>query len=69
MMRGDVVQMQCWEDGPTTTWMQREFSYGCSSGIGRFMGSSTRCSSAEEVGQGVLASTQVLVPYNQSDAQ
>jgi len=36
-----------------TTWMQRELQYGCSSGSGRAMGSSTGCSSAEDVGQQV----------------
>jgi len=28
---GVAVQMQCWEDGPTATWMQRELQYRCSS--------------------------------------
>ena len=37
--------------------MQRELSYRCSSGSGRTMGSSTGCSSEEDVGQEGLAST------------
>ena len=56
---GVVVQMQCWEKGPAIAWMQRELPYGCSSrsGSGRAMGNSARCSSAEDVGGGGLAST------------
>ena len=49
--------------------MQRELSYRCSSGNGRAMGSSTGCSSAEDVGQEGLASTQVPMLSNQDDAQ
>ena len=38
--------------GPwATAWMQRELQYGCNSGSGRAMGSSSRCSSAEDLGQ------------------
>jgi len=54
MMRGDAVPMQCWEDRPAAARMQRELSYGCSSGSGRAMGSSgsgkAMGSSAEDVG-------------------
>ena len=43
--------------GPwATTWMQRDLSYRCTSSSGRAMGSSTRCSSVDDVGQGGLAS-------------
>ena len=49
--------------------MQRELSYGCNSGRGRAMGSNTGCNSAEDVGQGGLASAHVPMSYNQSDAQ
>lgn len=45
-----------------------ELSYRCSSGSGRDMGSSTRCNSAEDVGQQGQASTQVPVPDDQGDA-
>ncbi len=61
--------MQCWEKGPAVAWMQRELPYGCNSGSGKVMHSSTGCSSAEDVGQGGLASAQEPIPYNQSDAQ
>ncbi|CAA3019301.1 Hypothetical predicted protein, partial [Olea europaea subsp. europaea] len=64
MMRGDAVQMQYWEDGPATTWMQRELLYKCSGGSGKAMGSSTGCSNAEDFGRGGLASTQGLVLDN-----
>ena len=63
------MQMQCWEKGPAAAQMQRKLQYRCSSGSGRAMGSNTRCSSAEDVGRGGLASAQVPMPYNQSDAQ
>ena len=69
MMIGDAMQMQCWEDGPTTTRMQREFPYRCTSGSGNAMGSSTGCSSAKDVGRGGLASTQGPMLDNQGDAQ
>lgn len=49
--------------------MQRELLYRCGNGSGRSMGNNTRCSSAEDVGRGGLASTQVPVLYNQGDAQ
>lgn len=49
--------------------MQRELSYRCNSGSGRAMGNSIGCNIAEDVGQGGLASTQVPVPDDQSDAQ
>ena len=58
------MQMQCWEKGPAAAWMQRELSYGCSNGSGRAMGSS-----AEDVGQGGLASAQVPMPDDQSNTQ
>jgi len=61
--------MQCWEDGLVATQMQRELSYRCNSGNGRAMGSNIRCSSAEDVGQGGLASAQGPMPDNQGDAQ
>lgn len=65
------MQIQCWEKGLVAARMQRELSYGCSSssGSGKGMGSSTRCSNAEDVERGGLASAQGPVPYNQSDAQ
>jgi len=49
--------------------MQREFSYGCSSGSSRAMGSSIGCSSAKDVGREGLASVQGPMPDNQGDAQ
>eukprot|EP00253_Pinus_taeda_P029961 PITA_29961 len=64
-----AVQMQCWEEGPAATWMQRELQYKCSSGSDRAMGNSTRCRSAEDVGQGGLASTQVPMSYDHSNAE
>ena len=60
--------MQCWEEAPATARMQMELQYRCSSGSDRAMGNNTGCSSAEDIGQGGLASAQVLVPYNRSDA-
>ena len=48
--------MQCWEDRPEVALMQRELSYRYSSGNGRAMGSNTRCSSGEDVGQGGITS-------------
>jgi len=53
---GVAMQMQCWEKGPTATRRQRELLYKCNSGSSRAMGSSTGCISAEDVGQGGLAS-------------
>ena len=64
MMRGDAVQMQCREDGPAAARMHREFPYRCTSGSGRAMGSS-----AEDVGQGGLASAQRMVLDNEGDTQ
>ena len=49
--------------------MQRELPYGCNSGSGRAMGSSTGGNNAEDVVRRGLASTQVPALYNQSDAQ
>ena len=63
------MRMQCWEKGPTTTWMQRELSYRCSSGSGRTMGNSTGGNNVEDVGQESLASTQVLMLDDQSNTQ
>ena len=65
------MQMQCWEKGPTKTYMQRELSYRCNRGSssGRAMGSSTRYDSAEDVGQKGLTSTQESMPDDQGDAQ
>ena len=54
--------MQCWEKGPAVARMQRELLYECSNG--RAMGNN-----AKDVGRGGLASAQVPVLYNQSDAQ
>jgi len=66
MMRGGAVQMQCWEEGLAAARMQRKLSYRCSSGSGsgRTMGSSTGCSSAEDVGKEGLTSAQVLMPHD-----
>ena len=47
--------------------MQRELSYGCSSGSGRSMGSGIGCNNAEDVGQGGLASAQGPMPDDQGD--
>ena len=69
MMRGDAVQMHCWEDGPAIARMQRELPYRCSSGSGRAMGNNTGCSSVEDVGRGGLASVQGPMLDNQGDAQ
>ncbi len=44
-------------------------SYRCNSGSGRTMGSSTRCSSAEDVGKEGLASAQVPMSDDQSNTQ
>ena len=49
--------------------MQREMLYGCSSGSGRAMGSSTGCNSVEDVGRGGLASTQGPMLDDQGDTQ
>jgi len=46
-----------------------ELSYKCSSGSGRAMGSSTGCSSAEDVGQQGQTSAQVPAPDDQGDVQ
>ena len=61
--------MQCWEKGPAAARMQRELSYGCSSGRDRAMGNSTGCSNAEDVGWGGLASAQGPAPNDQGNAQ
>jgi len=49
MMRGDaaVAVARPW----ATAQIQRELPYRWNNGNGRAMGSSTRCSSAEDVGQ------------------
>ncbi len=49
--------------------MQRELSYGCSSGSGRAMDSNTGCNSAEDIGWGGLASAQGSVPDDQGNVQ
>lgn len=66
---GVAMQMQCWEKGPAAAQMQRELSYRCNSGSSRVMGSSTECSSAKDVGQRGLASTQGPMSDDQDDTQ
>jgi len=68
-VEGVAVRMQCWEKGPTTTRMQRELSYSCSSGSSIVMSNSTGCNSAEDVGQGGLTSAQGLMLDDQGDTQ
>eukprot|EP00253_Pinus_taeda_P004485 PITA_04485 len=58
---GVAVQMQCWEEGSTTTRMQRELQYRCSSGSGRAMGNSTGCNNVEDVGQEGQTSAQARI--------
>ena len=69
MMRGGCSEnavLGGWTNNSTDA---RELLYGCNSGSGKAMGSSTGCSSAKDVGRGGLASAQVPVLNNQGDAQ
>jgi len=50
--RGCIADAVVAVAGPwATTQMQRELQYRCNNGSGKSMGSNTRCSSAEDVGQ------------------